>query len=188
MGLGEQSLRATTVLMSGGIDSSALAKFCLDRGLRTRGLFIDYGQAARNYEWRSVQAVASQLSIRADRLECRGQSFGAGELIGRNLFLVSAAIFLGQIHSGLIAIGVHDGTPYYDCSQPFIERVAAIIEEQSGGTLSLIAPFIGFQKPQIYSYFQSTGLDIEATYSCESGVFPPCGSCASCQDRRTLGC
>ena len=157
-------------------------------GGQTRGLFIDYGQAACDHEWRSVQAISSQLSIRANQVECSGRCFGAGEVIGRNLFFVSAAIFLGQIHRGFIAIGVHDGTPHYDCSQSFVERVAAIMEEQSGGSLSLIAPCADWQKPQIFSYFQNAGLDIEATSSCETGAFPPCGSCASCRDRRMLGC
>jgi 7-cyano-7-deazaguanine synthase len=184
----EQPPTDVVVLMSGGIDSSALAKFCLGKGYATRGVFIDYGQAARDLEWRAVEAIASHLSMGVHRFECSGPSFGAGELAGRNLFLVSAAIFLGQIQHGLVTIGVHAGTAYYDCSPQFIERLSVLIEEQSIGAVTLSAPFLHWQKSQILTYFQNAELPLETTYSCESGTLTPCGSCASCRDRGALGC
>lgn len=114
--------------------------------------------------------------------------FGAGELVGRNAFLIFAAMFLARTHTGLLGIGIHAGTPYYDCSATFVERMRVLVEEHTESGLSLAAPFVGWSKGQIFDYFMSNKLPIESTYSCEAGTVPPCGVCGSCGDRRELGC
>jgi 7-cyano-7-deazaguanine synthase len=108
--------------------------------------------------------------------------------VGRNAFLIFTAIFLGRMHHGLLAIGVHAGTPYYDCSPAFLTGMKQSAEEHTAGRLTISAPFLTWEKPQIVKYFLQAGLPIAVTYSCESGILPPCGSCASCRDRRALGC
>lgn len=175
--------------MSGGLDSSAVAHILKVQGHKVRGVFINHGQAAAAREAEAVASIARHLSIGITTLKVGGkQSFGAGELIGRNAFLIHAAVFLAGAHRGLLAIGVHAGTPYYDCSPAFITAMKTLLEEQSDGTLTLVAPFLTWHKPQIATYFREAGLPLDATYSCESGTIPPCGSCASCRDREALGC
>lgn len=177
------------VLLSGGIDSFALAHLLKGRGLSISGVFIDYGQAARHPEWDAAQRTARHLEISASRVSCdSGISFDAGELFGRNLFLASTAAFIAPASCTLLAIGIHAGVPYYDCSPSFVERLKPIIEEQSNGRMTLIAPFLDWHKPQIIRYAIDADLPLEATYSCESGSIPPCRSCASCRDREALGC
>jgi 7-cyano-7-deazaguanine synthase len=175
--------------MSGGLDSSALAYVLKAQGHAVRGVFVDYGQAAAVQEAPAVAAMAAHLSIDVTTLTVGGRhAFGPGELFGRNAFLIHAAVFLAGAHRGLLAIGVHADTPYYDCSPAFVSAMKTLLEEQSGGALSLVAPFLAWHKPQILTYFRDAGLPLEATYSCESGTIPPCGSCASCRDREALGC
>lgn len=179
----------TTVLLSGGIDSASAAYLLKGQGYAVRGVFIDYGQAAREPEARAARAVAQALSVDVEIITVKGPSgYGAGELLGRNAFLILTAIFIGQAHRGLLAIGIHAGTPYYDCSPAFIDRMKQLAEEHTGGQLTVSAPFLHWTKPQIYRYFLDAGLPLSATYSCESGTIPPCGSCASCRDRGALGC
>uniref|UniRef100_UPI003CDF86A5 Cap9 n=1 Tax=Hyphomicrobiales TaxID=356 RepID=UPI003CDF86A5 len=177
------------VLLSGGMDSAACAHMLLRKGYRVRGLFIDFGQAAVAPEATAVSTLANILGIAVTTISASAPNrFGSGELVGRNAFLVMSGIFLGGAHSGLIAIGIHAGTPYYDCSPPFLSRMKQVAQEHTSGRLDVVAPLLDWHKPDIYSYFQRSGLPIEATYSCESGTIPPCGSCASCRDRRALGC
>jgi len=178
-----------TVLMSGGLDSYACAILFKSQDLSVRGLFIDYGQAAATNEWTAAQNLASQLEIPVCRLSLpTNNAYGAGELMGRNLFLISAAIFMGGAHSGILGIGIHAGTPYADCSTTFFQAASNLIALQSDGRLSLAAPFISWSKLQILQYLQSQGAPVDKVYSCESGTIPPCGSCASCRDREALGC
>lgn len=178
-----------TVLMSGGMDSAACAHILMQQGHHVRGVFVDFGQAAAAPEIEAVTKLAEILGISVSRIQVSAsEGFGTGELVGRNAFLLTAAIFLAGAQSGLLAIGIHDGTPYYDCSPQFLARMKQVAQEHTNGRLDVIAPLLDWKKPEIYAYFQQSGLPIEATYSCESGTVPPCGTCASCRDRRALGC
>ena len=180
--------RKAAVLMSGGLDSSACAHLLVEQGHIVRGIFVDFGQAAREHENLAVARIADVLGISITTLHVGSGGYGAGELVGRNAFLLMTAIFLGRVHEGLLAIGVHAGTPYYDCSAGFIDRLQTLAEEHTDGRLTVAAPFLDWTKCQIHEYIVKSGLPIDATYSCESGTTPPCGSCASCRDRRVLGC
>ena len=175
--------------MSGGIDSASCVYFFKQQGYSVNGIFVDYGQAARQQEWLAVERLKKILDIDIQRIQVSALDvFGAGELVGRNVFLISSAMFLAGVQDGLLVIGIHAGTPYYDCSFGFVERMKQITEEHTSGRLTISAPFLDWDKRQIYRYFSETGLPVEATYSCELGAVPPCGVCASCQDRRKLGC
>ncbi len=181
--------KTAAVLLSGGMDSAACAHLLKQQGYSTRGIFVDFGQAAIGPETVAVGLLSETLGIETTTLLARApSSFGAGELIGRNAFLIMAAIFLARVDRGLLAIGIHAGTPYYDCSPGFIDRLKQLTEEHTDGRLTISAPLLHWDKGQVHSYFVRAGLPIEATYSCESGAIPPCGSCPSCRDRRVLGC
>lgn len=181
--------RKATVLISGGIDSAACAHLLAVQGHKVHGIFVDFGQAAREQESRAVDRLAGTLGINKTTLHVGSDNdFGTGELIGRNAFLLMTAIFLGRTHEGLLAIGIHAGTSYYDCSASFINRFRILAEEQTDGRLTVIAPFLHWTKGQIYKYAVNSSVPVAATYSCESGAIPPCGLCASCRDRRMLGC
>lgn len=182
--------RNAAVLLSGGMDSAACAHLLAAQGWTVRGIFIDFGQAALVPEQRAVARLSRHLAIESTTIVARAHdaSYGTGELTGRNAFLLAAAIFLGHVHQGLLAIGIHAGTPYYDCSPGFIERMKILAQEHTGGQLTIIAPFLHWTKAQVHRYVEDAGIPLDATYSCESGTIPPCGSCASCRDRRMLGC
>lgn len=184
-----QSPRQAAVLLSGGLDSAACVHLLKAQGHAVRGVFVDFGQAAIAPETVAVARVAAGLGIQITTLTCRAPGgFGAGELIGRNAFLITSAIFLGRVSTGLLAIGVHAGTPYFDCSPSFVDRMKTLAEEHTDGRLTVTAPFLQWNKGQIYEYVVQNGLPVADTYSCESGTVPPCGSCASCRDRRVLRC
>lgn len=180
---------AARVLLSGGIDSAACAHFLAAQGYRVRGIFVEFGQAAQTPERLAIERISKSLGIQTSVIQARGLGdFGAGELLGRNAFLIFAAMLLGGTHRGLLAIGVHSGTPYFDCSLGFIDRMKSLVEEHTAGRLTVAAPFLSWSKGQVYDYALSAGLPIDVTYSCEAGTTPPCGECASCRDRRELGC
>lgn len=177
------------VLISGGIDSAACAYLLRARGHVVRGIFFDYGQASAVPERRAVETLAAQLCLPLDAHAIPGApGFSSGELVGRNAFLIFSAIFLARCHKGLLSIGIHAGTPYYDCSPTFFNGVSRLVAEHTDGALKLVAPFLNWNKGQIFDYFRTTGLSLDATYSCEAGGDGPCGNCASCRDRRALGC
>ena len=112
---------SATVLMSGGIDSAACAKQFLDHGYATEGLFVDYGHRAHERELFSATRMANFLGIPFRRLSVRGVSIPAsGEIVGRNAFLLFSALFAIGGRPGLLGIGIHAGTPYYDLFRVFL--------------------------------------------------------------------
>ena len=177
------------VLVSGGIDSTACLHFFQKSGFNTSGLFIDYGQAARAREKRAVNAITSLLGVRTATIRIGGLPHSStGELRGRNSLLVSAALFASKAGPCVLGLGIHSGTAYFDCSQTFVKLINALLREQTDGQVSLLAPFVGWLKRDVYDYAISERLPIEMTYSCEAGTNPTCGICTSCRDRRALGC
>jgi 7-cyano-7-deazaguanine synthase len=178
-----------TVLLSGGIDSAACVHFLQGRGHDVAGVFVDFGQAAAHQEWRYAHLVSDHFLIPLRIIRVASQeTFGIGELTGRNAFLMSSAILLGGCREGLLAVGIHAGTPYFDCSPAFVARIDPLIRECSNGRISVLAPFVNWSKDEVYSYFVNARIPLRKTYSCEAGVVPPCKKCASCKDRARLEC
>ena len=171
------------VLLSGGIDSFACAHLLLASGLTVRGLFIRFGQAAEHEEMSASRRVGSALGLDLEigRVQLN-RKFRVGEVPGRNALLTIAAVPLLP-GSGLICMGIHAGTPYYDCSPKFAERLNVLVQECTNGAATFFAPFIEWSKGNILEYCSSRYLDLSITYSCEAGTLPPCGRCASCRDR-----
>lgn len=181
--------KLATVLLSGGIDSAACAAFLIAQDFKVSALFLDYGQAAATYEQAAAESLATKLGIEIRTLRFDGAtSFGSGELVGRNAFFVFSALFATRGRSNLIALGLHAGTPYYDCSPAFVETINRAVAEHTDGAVKVVAPFVDWTKRDVYDYFVKAGLPIAQTYSCEAGVERGCGSCASCMDRKALRC
>lgn len=175
------------VLMSGGIDSTACAQFFINRGDKVTGIFVDYGQAARLVEYEAVTRVTHHLQIplKETKFQCTNQ-FGEGEITGRNAFLIFAALVAISPARGVLSLGIHSGTEYYDCSTEFLSQIGDIVESYTGGAISLFCPFASKDKSFIYKYAEQTDVPIELTYSCEQGGIAPCGQCLSCGDRDAL--
>lgn len=177
------------VLFSGGIDSLACIHLLRSRNLTVSGLFVNYSQAAGKQEELAVAMLSQLLSIQVCHLRMDGFGcFSAGELPGRNSLLISAALFASRRRSCLIGMGIHSGTGYYDCSQQYLDSMNMLVSAQSDGHVSIVAPFLNWTKQDIYDYAIAERLPIAHTYSCENGTHPTCGLCASCRDRKVLGC
>jgi 7-cyano-7-deazaguanine synthase len=147
------------VLFSGGIDSTSCIHLFKNKGHEVRGIFVDFGQAAAGCEHAAVDRLSGQLSVPVTKLRASSPTaFGAGKLVGRNVFLIASALLLGNCHDGLLAIGIHAGTGYYDCSPSFLSRIEVLVRECSDGRVSVVAPFIEWSKDDVYSYFKAAQL------------------------------
>jgi 7-cyano-7-deazaguanine synthase len=175
------------VLLSGGIDSTACLDFYRELGRPPCALFIDYGQPAARLEADAAKAVAAYYSVPLMSLKWRGyQNKRAGLIPGRNCFLISAAVMERPQSVSVIAIGVHSGTDYPDCSQSFLETMQATLNAAENRSLQLAAPFGTWTKPDVVAYCRIRNVPLYLTYSCERGTQPPCGYCLSCKDRRSF--
>jgi 7-cyano-7-deazaguanine synthase len=171
------------VLLSGGLDSACLASLYVDQGWIVRALFVDYGQAARNEEVAAAESIATGLSLNLERVDLSGLPAWPTDqaMPGRNGLL----LLTGLAHAGssvdVIAIGVHGGSRYWDCSAQFVAAMQTLFDGYTLGVVQVGAPFLGWSKREIYQYGKATLGPIDATYSCERPA-GPCGKCGSCLD------
>jgi 7-cyano-7-deazaguanine synthase len=174
------------VLLSGGIDSAACLSFYRKLGRQVSALFVDYGQRTRRRERASARAIAAHYRVPFKELSCKGIDVPKGEIPGRNAFLLFAALLSAPRRPGLIAMGIHSGTPYFDCSPGFAKDASSLVQAYSNGTLALGTPFLSWSKVAILSFCTEHGVPLDLTWSCEVGPSKPCGRCSSCRDRKVL--
>lgn len=174
------------ILLSGGIDSAVILEMLLKQGRLCIPLFIDYGQASRQKEKEAAHNVSKHYGLKLKTITVNlNKGFKDGEVLGRNLFLITTAL-IDSTDETSIAIGIHSGTSYYDCSPKFISSTKEILSNYTSGTVGLLSPLINWSKSEILTYAISNNVPIEKTYSCEQGEQEACGRCLSCKDRELL--
>jgi len=177
------------VLLSGGIDSSATLDLCIKTFSRATAVFVDYGQPAANREHQAATKIAVHYSAKLTVVTCAGVAIPeSGEIRGRNALLLGIALVSVASLPSVVAIGIHGGTPYTDCSEDFIRGIKDLYEVQTQGGVELFAPFLNWSKRDIWAYACREAIPLEMTYSCERGGVQPCGRCRSCADLVALRC
>jgi|SRR5208282_5692615 len=175
------------ILVSGGMDSAACIDFYQRQGFAVSGLHMTYGQPAAQHEATAATTIAHHYRIPLTFVQLvGGRPKTDGEILGRNAFLLFSALTEIEAFSAILALGVHSGTPYYDCSSNFISAVQSIIDGQCDGRIRVVAPFLEWTKKEIWDYCIEHSVPIDLTYSCERGLDHPCGSCLSCRDMEAL--
>ena len=175
------------VLVSGGVDSAACVDFYLRQQFTVGGLHVTYGQPSARQEITAAHALATHFAIPLTHITLTGAvAKPDGQVLGRNAFLLFTALGELDVNAGVIALGVHAGTPYYDCSANFMASVQTVVDGQCNGSVQVAAPFLDWTKRQIWDYCVEKEVPIELTYSCERGQHQPCGGCLSCRDLENL--
>jgi len=184
---GSTPSKSALVLLSGGVDSSVCLAFLQAQGLEINALFVDYGQSSAKEERAASLAVGDFYKVPIKVLEVSGfRRWGVGYITGRNAFLLHTALMAAEFSTGIIALGIHAGTSYVDCSEYFVRQLQASFDIYTDGRVRIHAPFLNWNKKEIWEYGRSVGVPFERTYSCETGGKSPCGQCTSCIDRRAL--
>ena len=176
---------ASLILASGGVDSSTLLCLSAQQGLKPAALFLDYGQPAAEAEGEAVEKICSSLSAPWRRVRYASSKFGAGEIRGRNAFLLHTALLEFPSSSGVVGLGIHAGTGYSDCSPEFMEVMERSYEFHTGGAITVTAPFLNWTKQDVYRLAVNLNVPLVKTHSCEASNLP-CGRCRSCIDRSLL--
>ena len=175
------------VLLSGGVDSATCVAFYRSKHFQVQTLFVDYGHPAAEMERDAARAVSSHFDVPLCEATLQGTAVReSGYVPARNALLVTVALATGQPREGLIALGIHDGTRYPDCTRRFVDSCQALADVYANGTIQIAAPFLEWRKGEIVEYARKVRVPLERTYSCEAGGPEPCGRCLSCQDRARM--
>lgn len=175
------------LLLSGGIDSTACLHFYKDQFSEVDCLFVDYGQPALDMERRAVRSISDYYSINLKELQISGSlEQKDGEFFGRNALFLTLALTQFRAKSGLIAIGIHAGTGYDDCSFDFKRSMQGLFDQYKSKSVEVGAPFINWTKNEIWDYCREIKIPLNLTYSCELGLEQPCNKCKTCKDLKIL--
>ena len=180
-----------TVLASGGLDSTVCLGYYVAEGYAVHALWIDCGQAAAQAEESAVEQVTAHYNISLQKIHTTGINWPKldselFEFRGRNLSLVSLALNTAPVEPGLIALGIHQGTSFADCTDTFAEQLNMLIIFLSDGNIRLDCPFLQWSKLDIARYALTHSVPIDLTYSCEKGLRPPCKECVKCRDTQAI--
>jgi 7-cyano-7-deazaguanine synthase len=185
-------------LVSGGIDSLVMAKIIDIQGEKQIPLFIDYGQLAREKEWKACKRILKESDlpepVKVD-LSDYGKLISSGItdktkdihdeafLPGRNLlFLVVAGSYAHYRGVKKVAIGLLSEKFHLfpDQTQRFIVNTNIAVNEALNDNIAIVTPLINFTKSDVIKLAKHYGLPINNTYSCHSGREKYCGKCISC--------
>lgn len=182
----------TAVLLSGGMDSIALAYWQRPHHVVT----IDYGQKARLGELRAATAAAAAMGIAHEVITVDIRQLGSGDMAGtdpspiatvpewwpyRNQMLVTLAamrgLALGITH---LQIGTVSGDDKHaDGRLEFVTRMNDLLQVQEG-SMAFEAPAIVFSAVQLIRH-ASVPLDVLAwAHSCHVSDYA-CGWCRGCR-------
>lgn len=189
----------TLLLLSGGLDSAAVAK--IERP--TRAVFIDYGQEPAEAERIAARSVAAHLSLELDELTVDLSAVGTGLLAGtaqvedapspewfpyRNQHLVTIAAGHAVKHglsAVLLGIVAGDGCRHADSTAEFVTKLDVLTRSQEGG-IRVFAPQVTTSPHELLLASKLPEDLIQQTHSCHTSNVM-CGDCPGCRSRhRTL--
>lgn len=177
------------VCCGGGIDSTSVLHYYLAMDFQVYGIHFNYGQSSYPGERQAITRIAQYfgVSIVTARIEPAVRHQLKTMVVGRNTLLALSAINYFQQRKGLVSLGIHAGTEYYDCTSQFVKDFQRILDGYLGGSVRLDCPFLDFTKAEIVAYCKKWGIPVNLTYSCTENPITACGNCPSCLERKVYG-
>lgn len=190
------------VLMSGGPDSFAAAKWAENSGYDTKGIFFDAGHEVAEREYNFFKTQASYLGIDCDSIQVRetieslGDESSDPEHVfkghGLTLFPFSAgitsslAISYASTHDiGTIVYGLHADD--FEQSDEYTAAILSSVFEaanQGQTNIELKLPFAEISKTEIVNQAREWNIPIATSWSCTQLSHEHCGKCPQCIQRR----
>lgn len=153
------------VLLSGGIDSATCIAYYLSQEYHVSALFVDYGQLGARQEQIAASAIAQHYRIALKLFTLTGSHSSEGYIPARNSLLLCLALMNFEYKYGLVALGIHSGTSYADCSPKFKHLMQQVFELYEEGRVQIDTPFLNWTKSEIWDYAQLQHVPLHLTYS-----------------------
>lgn len=190
-------------LVSGGLDSTVMAKLVRDEGIEQIPVFINYGQRNLLMERAACERNMGRLGLGPPtvfELPGYGATLPSGLtdpskhivdqvfLPGRNmLFLLCAAGVAQQKGAGSIAIGFLNEafSLFPDQRRDFVDKAQDILSAVMMTPIRILTPLISMTKADVVAIAADMG--IKGTYSCHAGTGVPCRNCVACREYDGIG-
>lgn len=192
------------LLLSGGMDSSTLLAWLLEKGYAVTCISFRYGQRHER-ELTAAAAVAAHYGVPHEVHELPAALFRGSALTGgcdvphgryddptmsltvvpnRNMvFLSLAAAKAVTQGAGYVAYAAHAGdhSIYPDCRPEFVSVMGDALSR--GCDVRLLTPFLDKSKGCIAGHARRLGVPLHLTWTCYEGADEPCLVCGACVER-----
>ena len=202
------------VMLSGGLDSTALLATLFEQGVSVRDIYcihFQFGSNQNSEELKAMHKVCNFFYIRHLDIIKFPLYFGSSLMIGenkkqitkttsrknmeqvivpfRNTVLLGHAVnyALSYPLSGYVYLAAHKGDlKFPDCTPEYISSMKNVISIATERQIRLKAPFLKKLKRQAIKVLKLPDYVrvVEMTYSCYMGVPGGCGKCLACHNRK----
>lgn len=202
----------TVAIVSGGMDSVALAYHLADKEHDLHLVSVDYGQRHRK-EMEFAALAASRLEARHSIVDLSTitkliasssltgdidvpdghyaeETMRATVVPNRNMMMLSVATAIAiSENADYVATGVHGGDHYIypDCRPEFVTACSAAAQigmvTMSDNFKGIVAPFVHHDKAWIAGEGTRLAVPWNDTWSCYKGGDVHCGRCGTCVER-----
>lgn len=192
------------LLASGGLDSTTLAYWMLNKGISFIPLFVNYGQHCADTELETLKGVLPfAVRDRVDIVNVSDVYTGSMSrmivspdlwqdhvraddlyLPYRNTLLLTIAAAVAQKRGCRAVYAAFINSNHakeIDCSAAFFAQLGNLLAEY--GSVRLEMPFRDLPKTEVARIGISLGAPIGQTFSCQVATSVPCGACPNCVDR-----
>lgn len=192
------------LLASGGLDSTTLAYWLVEKSNIVQPVFFDYGQHCVEKEWETLQEVLPKNRTHAPIRITISDIFKTSKsrliqeanlweenvedkdlyIPYRTLLFFSVGASTAQtygytdVYSGFIN---SNHAKELDCSADFFNSLDAFSENI--GPVRFVMPFRYKTKAEVAEMARELGVPIGKTYSCQIFSDIPCGACPNCVER-----
>jgi 7-cyano-7-deazaguanine synthase len=192
------------VLMSGGPDSSTAAYWARSEGRDVRGIFLNSGHLAADFELAGSRAIAAELGIHLEIVDVRGLrnmligfvpppylmlAITPGPQCGDPHGLLGiATTYAGLIRARTVIIGsLAEDLEGFPGLREFYEHFERAIRVMPlfDGDFELLNPFIEMRKAELIRLGADLGVPFELTRSCQETTTLNCGQCDHCKERKS---
>lgn len=198
----------TVLIYSGGMDSTTLLYYLINKGHAVKCLSINYGQKHKKeiksaqyfckkfnidheiVNLSNIKKLISLSSLTSDMEVPEGHytdnSMKSTVVPNRNMIMLSIAIgWAINEKFDFVAYAAHSGdhTIYPDCREQFIDYISKAAELADWHSVKIIRPFVKISKTEIAILANELGVEINKTWSCYKGKRFHCGKCGTCIER-----
>jgi 7-cyano-7-deazaguanine synthase len=198
-------MKNVLLLASGGMDSTVLAYYLLNKGKSIKVVFFDYGQHFKDRELKQLyKSLPSELSESIEIINISNiysnskskmikttdlwkENIHADDLYlpYRNLVFLTLASAYAQsnnIKEVYAAFIDSNHVKEIDCSVEFFSNLNNLLGNL--GSTEIKLPFKNMTKLEVARLGIELGVDIASTYSCQVNREYHCGACPNCVDRQ----
>jgi 7-cyano-7-deazaguanine synthase len=195
-------------VLSGGLDSTTLLYWLLDKGHEVECISFDYGQRHKKelecakitckklkvkhtvVDITSITKLISNSALTGKTAVPKGhyadKTMKATVVPSRNTIMASIAQgYAVNKNFDAICLGVHSGDHaiYPDCRPVFVEALRKLFSVNNYKPIKVLTPFIKISKIDIVTKGLVLGVDYSLAWTCYVGGTKPCQKCGACVER-----